>query len=147
MNSLPMELRRRIVEAYERKEGTYFELAQRFGVGEATVYRLLRLKRERGNVRPNAPTGVSEEELQSFVQLTKELPYATLEQLKEAWVSRTGQQLSRSSIVRALQRAGITREKASRRRAEPVPSQSTGAEEPRGRSMSTGQSSAREDPE
>jgi len=140
-----MELRRRIVEAYERKEGTYFELAQRFGVGEATVYRLVRLKRERGNVRPGAPTGVSEEESQEFVQLTNDFPHATLEQLKEAWVSRTGRQLSRSSIVRALQRAGITREKANRRRAVAVPSEPATAEEPRGLSASTEQSSARED--
>ena len=78
MNSLPMELRRRIVEAYEKKEGTYFELAQRFGVGEATVYRLLKLKREQGNVKPGAPTGVTEEELPEFVQLVNEFPDATL---------------------------------------------------------------------
>jgi transposase len=112
MNSLPMELRRRIVEAYERKEGTYFELAQRFGVGEATVYRLLKLKRERGNVKPCAPTGVTEEELPELVRLVNEFPNATLEQLKVAWVSRTRRQLSRSSIVRALRRAGITRKKS-----------------------------------
>jgi transposase len=113
-----MELRRRIVEAYERKEGTYFELAQRFGVGEATVYRLLKLQRERGNVRPGAPSGVTEEELPEFVRLVNEFPNATLEQLKEAWVSRTRRQLSRSSIVRALRRAGITRKKSIGRSSE-----------------------------
>lgn len=118
MNSLPMELRRRIVEAYERKEGTYFELAQRFGVGEATVYRLIKLKRERGTLAPGAPTGVTEEELPDFARLARELPFATLEQLKQAWIARTNRQLSRSSIVRALRRAGITRQKALDRRAE-----------------------------
>jgi transposase len=116
MNSLPMELRRRIVEAYERKEGTYFELAQRFGVGEATVYRLLKLKRERGNVSPGAPSGITAEELPDFVRLVAEFPNATLEQLKQAWVSRTQRELSRSSIVRALRRAGITRKKEPGRR-------------------------------
>lgn len=121
MNSLPMELRRRIVEAYEQKEGTYFELAQRFGVGEATVYRLLKLKREQGNVRPGAPSGVTEEELPEFVQMVNEFPNATLEELKEAWISRTRRQLSRSSIVRALRRAGITRKKALGRRTEAAP--------------------------
>lgn len=125
MNWLPMNLRRRIVEAYERNEGTYFELAQRFGVGEATVYRLLKLKRERGNLRPNGPTGVTEEELPAFIQLVHELPDATLEQLKEAWVARTRRQLSRSSIVRALERAGITRKRASARHSE-RPARKTG---------------------
>jgi len=120
MNSLPMKLRRRIVEAYERKEGTYFELAQRFGVGEATVYRLLKLQREQGNVRPGAPTGISEEELPELVQLVSELPNATLEQLKEAWVSRTQRELSLSSIVRALRRAGITRQRTTSGRTGPA---------------------------
>ena len=50
MRTVPLDLKRRIVEAYERKEGRYFELAKRFGVGEATVYRLLKLKRERGSI-------------------------------------------------------------------------------------------------
>jgi transposase len=115
-----MELRRRIVDAYERGEGTYFELAQRFGVGEATVYRLLKLRRERGDVTPRAPTGVMDEEMPQFVRLVNALPDATLEQLKEAWVSRTKRPLSRSSIVRALRRAGIVRKKAFGRRAELV---------------------------
>ena len=123
MNSLPMELRRKIVEAYERKEGTYFELAQRFGVGEATVYRLLKRKREHGTVKPAAPTGVSDEELPAFAQLVNEFPNATLEQLKEAWIGRTRRQLSRSSVVRALRRAGITRKKAFGRRSEAAPEQ------------------------
>ena len=126
-----MELRRKIVEAYERKEGTYFELAQRFGVGEATVYRLLKLKRERGTVKPGAPTGVSEEELPEFVQLVNEFPNATLEQLKEAWVSRTRRQLSRSSIVRALRRAGITRQKGNRRRVPAPPAEHSMPAEPK----------------
>ena len=116
-----MELRRKIVEAYEKKEGTYFKLAQRFGVGEATVYRLLKLKRERGNVKPGTSSGVSDEELPEFARLVKEFPNATLEQLKDAWVSRTRRPLGRSSIVRALRRAGIVRQKVvGRARAAPL---------------------------
>lgn len=122
MNSLPLELRRRIVVAYERKEGTYFELAQRFGVGEATVHRLLRLQRERGDVTPGAPSGISEDELPQFARLVSEFPGATLEQLKRAWAAHSRRELSRSSIVRALRRAGIIRKKAPRRSA-PAPAE------------------------
>lgn len=114
MSRVPLDLRQRIVEAYERKEGTYFELARRFGVGEATVYRLVRLKRERGNVI--APTGIAEHELSRLIELVGEFPDATLEQLKNVWVSRNHRALSRSSVVRALRRAGIIRNKASGRR-------------------------------
>jgi transposase len=117
MSSLPFDLRQRIVDAYERKEGTYFELAQRFGVGESTVYRLLRLKRERGNLIPRAARGIPEEELPQLVKLVRELPDATLDQLTQAWVSRNCCELSRSSIIRALRRAGVTREKGFGRRA------------------------------
>ena len=111
MSRVPLDLRQRIVEACERKEGTYFELARRFGVGEATVYRLVRLKRERGNVI--APIGIAEHELPQLIALVGEFPDATLEQLKNIWVSRNHRQLSRSSVVRALRRAGVIRNKAS----------------------------------
>ena len=121
MNRVPLDLRRRIVEAYERKEGTYFELARRFGVGEATVYRLLRSKRERGNVVPGTPTGIAEEELPQLALLVSEFPDATLEQLKDLWISRNRRELSRSSIVRALRRAGITRKRSTRQRAKAAP--------------------------
>jgi len=114
-----MELRRKIVEAYEKNEGTYFQLAQRFGVGEATVYRLLKLKREQGNVKPGTSARVTEQEMPEFVLFVSELPNATLEQLKDAWILRTRRQVSRSSIVRALRRAGIARKKAHDRPIEP----------------------------
>jgi transposase len=127
MSRVPLDLRRRIVEAYERKEGTYFEVARRFGVGEATVYRLLRLKRERGNVIEGAPTGIAEHELPQLIQLVSEFPDATLDQLKDVWMSRNHCELSRSSIVRALRRAGITRKKASGRGASSPRSLSPGA--------------------
>ncbi|GEM_PF-5279674 len=38
---LPIELRQRIVDAYNNGEGTYQELAERFMVGRATVDRVL----------------------------------------------------------------------------------------------------------
>jgi transposase len=117
-----MDLRRRIVEAYERKEGTYFDLAQRFGVGEATVSRLLRRRRERGSVEPEAPGGgfpprIADDQLLKLVRLVAERPDATLDAIRDAWLERYGGELSRSSLLRALQRAGVTRKKnASARR-------------------------------
>lgn len=115
MQSLPLGLRQRIVSAYERKEGTYFEVAQRFGVGEATVYRLLRLKREQGAVLPPARGGIPDDELPQLALLVSEFPHATLDQLRIAWVARYQRELSRSSMVRALRRAGIARKRASGR--------------------------------
>jgi transposase len=115
MQSVPLDLRQRIVSAYERKEGTYFEVAQRFGVGEATVYRLLRLKREQGAVLPPTRVGIPDDELPQLALLVSEFPHATLDQLRISWVARYQRELSRSSMVRALRRAGIARKRAAGR--------------------------------
>gem|GEM_PF-3891486 len=47
MNPLSVDLRRRIVERYQKGDVTYAEVAAWFHVGEATVSRLLRRSRER----------------------------------------------------------------------------------------------------
>jgi len=107
MHAVPLELRLRIVEAYEQNEGTYFELARRFGVAEATVCRLLRSKREQGHVTPGRASRIGEQELAELAGLVSEFPDASLEQLKQAWFARHQRELSRSSILRALRRAGI----------------------------------------
>jgi transposase len=116
MNVLSMDLRRRIVAAYERKEGTYFELACRFRVGEASVSRLLRRRRERGHVIPEDPGGgfpprIGDDQLPELVKLVAERPDATLDSIRDTWLERNGGELSRSSLIRALRRAGITRKK------------------------------------
>jgi transposase len=46
----PIELRRRVVAAYEAGVGSYPEVAERFDVGEASVKRWVRLKRRLGNL-------------------------------------------------------------------------------------------------
>ncbi len=117
MNSLSLDLRRRIVAAYERDEGTYFELAQRFGVGEATISRLLRRQRELGHVVPEIagggfPPRISDDQFPALLRLVGEMPDATLDQLKDCWRTRYGVDLSRSSMLRSLQRAGVTRKKS-----------------------------------
>ena len=49
--ALSQDLRERIVAAYERGEGSYRELAQRFGVSKPYVGKLVRQKRELGHCR------------------------------------------------------------------------------------------------
>lgn len=51
MGDISIDLRRRLVQAYRSKQsGTYAAMAALFGVGEATVSRLLRQFRETGDV-------------------------------------------------------------------------------------------------
>jgi transposase len=68
----PIELRARVVAAYEAGEGTYAEIAEQFGVGEASVNRWVRRKRERGDVVPDnkgggTPSAITQRELDGLV--------------------------------------------------------------------------------
>ena len=52
MAAYPVDLRERIVEAAERQSGSKRKSAALFGVREAFLYKLLRRKRERGDIAP-----------------------------------------------------------------------------------------------
>ncbi|MFY0539472.1 DUF977 family protein [Nannocystis pusilla] len=55
--AISTDLRIRIVEARAQERLTYEQLAERFGVGRATVDRVLRLARETGSVEPRPHGG------------------------------------------------------------------------------------------
>ena len=58
MADLSLDLRRRVVRAYhEGLTATYEATAELFGIGRATVSRLLRLERETGDVLPKKRGG------------------------------------------------------------------------------------------
>lgn len=53
----PIELRERVVEAYEKKEGTYEQVANRFKVSIRCVTNWMKLKRETGSIEPRPHGG------------------------------------------------------------------------------------------
>src|SRR5262249_59689537 len=52
MAAYSLDLRERIVEAVERRVGSNRKIAALFGVHESFLYKLLRQKRERGDIAP-----------------------------------------------------------------------------------------------
>lgn len=111
--AISLELRARIVKAHLDGQGTYKELASLFGVGEATVSRLLRRHRERGDVRRDPrgggmPPKVPERLYASLRKLVAEKPDRTVAQIAEAWKAFHGVTVSRSAMMRALRKAGFT---------------------------------------
>lgn len=129
----PIELRQRVVEAYEAGEGAYAVLARRFRVGEATVKRWVGQFHKEGHVRPRkkgggTPSDVSLAELEALVS---KLGDATAGELTAAYNrGRRGKhRRHRSSIVRALQRAGYVVKKSASGRS----SSSARTSSPRGR--------------
>lgn len=83
MKSLSMDLRERIVGAYEAGEGSYSVLAKRFCVSRAVVGKFVRQERELGTLQPQVHrcgrkrliSGEKEQQLDKHVE---ECPDATL---------------------------------------------------------------------
>src|SRR5262245_1997508 len=114
MGPYSMDLRRRVAEAVDKKEGSLRQLAHRFCVSVTFITRLVRLRRHtnslaprpHGGAHPSALDGTGQQRLR---QLLKEQPDLTLEEL--------AQQLGcgRMAIWRALGKLKITRKKRVRR--------------------------------
>lgn len=117
------ELRARIVESYENKEGSVREIAERFKVSPTTVQSYLKLKRSTGGLDPRPVSGgtapiLGAEELEKVRQVVEEHPDATTEELAHEVARRHIAAVSRPTMGRALQRLGYTRKKnAARKRA------------------------------
>lgn len=108
--ALPVALRQRVVEAYERGEGSYPTVAEKFRVGEASVRRWVGQFRDVGHVKPLKKGGgnrsdVSVKELEAILD---KIGDANAGEITSAYNrGRRGKaRRHASSIKRALYRAG-----------------------------------------
>src|SRR5262249_17871766 len=114
MQPLSNDLRRRILDAVDNREGSRRQLAARFKVNTSTITKLLRLRRETGSTQPRphprgrAPTRDGDA-LKRLRRLVEEAPDATLEALRQ----RMGISGSRMIICRGLQKLGLPLKKTS----------------------------------
>src|SRR6187401_1391775 len=119
MLPLSNDLRQRILDAVDNREGSRRKLAVRFKVNTSTITKLLRLRRETGSFEPRPHAGgvapaLDDDALQRLRKLVEETPDATLEALKQK-MNVSG---SRMIICRALQRLGLPRKKKSKHASE-----------------------------
>ena len=112
---LSVDLRERVVGAWERGEGTQDEVAERFGVGVASVVRWVALKRATGALaprpKPGRPPTLTAAERALFAQICEEQVDATQAELAEKLAAAGGPVVSTSTIARELKRLGWTRKK------------------------------------
>ena len=116
MKPYSLDLRRRVLDAYRGGEGSQRQLAARFRVSLSFVRNLLRLARETGDVAPrprgggHSPT-LDPQAMRAVVRLVRSTPDATLDELRELVREKTGHQVSRSTMCRAVRRTGWRRKK------------------------------------
>ncbi|WP_434042911.1 MULTISPECIES: helix-turn-helix domain-containing protein [Sorangium] len=117
MRPCGLDLRERIVKAYENGEGSVRDLAERFDVAPKTVQTYLTLYRTTGSVAPrpraNGPRpkidGRALNNVRSLVATSSD---ATLDELADQLARRDHIVASRHTVGRALRRLNITRKKS-----------------------------------
>lgn len=113
MIAYSLDLRERIVAAYDAREGTQEQLAARFRVSVSFVAKLLRQRRRHGTIAPlphggGRPTAFDEQALARLREAVRATPDATLAELADA----CGVSCSLATVFNALDRLGLTRKKS-----------------------------------
>lgn len=113
METYSMDLRERVIRAYDQKVGTQEQVAKLFGVSARWIKKLLRRRRETGSIAPQPHGGgwtpkFSGEKLERLKALVEQNPDATLQELLE----QSGVDGSIMAVHRALERLGCRRKKS-----------------------------------
>ena len=112
MTPYSQDLRQRILQTVQRREGSLRQIARRFLVSISFVVRLLQTYRRTGSIQPHPPGGgnpakLDPEDLEHLRELVRQQPDATLEELRQ----RLGVPCSTMAICRALKKLGLPRKK------------------------------------
>lgn len=115
----PVELRTRVVDAHDNGVGTFKELAETFGVGEATVNRWVARRRRTGSLE-RTPTGghrgsrLFDDAAYAFIEkrLT-DMPDLTLRELAVAYERHFGTKVAHQRMSEAAKRLGFHRKRGS----------------------------------
>jgi transposase len=104
---LSVDLRQRILAAYEAKEGSQRQLAERFKVSLSCIRDLMRHYRATGTVQPKPRGGgavakLGSQQLPIVEALVKAQPDALLSELCERFAQQTGVEVSVSTMQRAV---------------------------------------------
>ena len=108
-----MDLRERVIRAYDQKVGTQEQIAELFGVSVPWIKKLLRQRRQTGTIAPKAHGGgwtpkFSGRKLDKLKRLVEQDGDATLQEL----LDRSGVAASLMAVHRALKRLGCRRKKS-----------------------------------
>jgi transposase len=116
MKAYSLDLRERVVAAYEQSRNSIAEVADQLNVGQTFVKKMLRQKRATGSVAPLAHGGgrqpsLSEKEHRMLRQKVKEQPDISLTELQEHLAAKARVITSLPTIHRSLRSSGLSRKK------------------------------------
>ena len=116
MKAYSLDLRQRVVAAYEKGSGSLAQVAEQFNVGQTFLKKMLRQQRETGSVAPLAHGGgrqpaLSEKEHRLLRQKVKEQPDISLAELQELLAATAGVSVSLPTIHRSLHSASLSHKK------------------------------------
>lgn len=109
------DLRRKLIEIYETEQISQRQLAARFNVSLNFITTLLRRYRNTGGVdpapRPGRKSLLSPADLKQLESLVTEQPNNTLAEFCRQLEARTGISISRTTMVRCLEKLGYRKHK------------------------------------
>ena len=117
MQAYSLDLRERVVKAYEKGGVTLAALASQFSVGQTFVKKMLRQKRETGSLarlpqRAGAKKKLSDAQRKWLAQQVKAVPDITLGELQEQLGEEEKVQVSQATVCRELQVLRLPRKKS-----------------------------------
>ncbi len=112
MRAYSLDLRQRVVHAYEQGEGSISEIATRFGVSTAFIKKLLHRWRATGDLAPLAhgggkPKSLSERQHQLLKRQVRQQSDISLSELQSFLEEEESVQVHVSTIWRALSALGL----------------------------------------
>lgn len=116
MKPYPLELRERIVSSVDQQTHTIAELADIYQVTERYIYKLLRLRRETGDLTPLPHSGgvepiLNEQRLLIVADLVAHYPDATLQEYRDLIHTHCGVKVCLTTVWAAMEKSAFTRKK------------------------------------
>ena len=113
MKAYSIDLRQKIAALYKEGNISQRQLAKQFNVALSFVEKLLKQQRETGSVAPKkrtiqTPTKLNPEQLVMLEQLVADNNDATLTELRDLLLQKTGVLIGRSTVDRMLRKLNIT---------------------------------------
>lgn len=113
MKAYSIDLRQKIVDAYNEGNISQRQLAKQFRVALSFIEKLLKQHRETGSIAPKVrtqqtPTKLNSEQLAVLQQLVEANNDATLEELREQLRQKTGVLIGRSTVDRMVKKLNLT---------------------------------------